>query len=433
MIGRYSRERMASIWTLENQYASWLKVELAVVRCQSELGLIPKAEAQEILSKASFDASRIKLIEDEVHHDVVAFVTNVEENVGEAGRFFHFGLTSSDVLDTSLSLRLLEAHGIILEGLDGLLDALRQKAEENASLLGMGRSHGIHAEPTPFGLRFASFHAEFKRNRKRLENLRDNLATGKISGPVGNFSSKSVTPELEEKVLGSLGLKPTPVSTQVLPRDIHAEFFLALSLMATSLERMAVEIRHLSRTEVGEAEEAFGDHQKGSSAMPHKKNPISAENISGLARLVRAYGEASLDDVVLWHERDISHSSVERVIAPDATILTDYLLARATSLIRGLVVKRDKVEKNLELTGGLYNSQGLLLALVEKGLSRTQAYHLVQSPALLAKDLGVDFKTLVLESQEIRKYLNPVEIEDLFSDGRFSKWGPAIMSRALDK
>ncbi|MDR2405164.1 MAG: adenylosuccinate lyase [Deltaproteobacteria bacterium] len=431
MIERYSREKMASIWTLENQYRSWLKVELAVVKAQSEMGLIPQDEAEEIIKKADFDQGRIAEIEKEVNHDVIAFVTNVEEKVGHAARFFHYGLTSSDILDSSLALRLLEAHKIIQEDLDQLLTALKTKAQEHIGTLGIGRSHGVHAEPLPYGLKFASLYAEFKRHQIRLERLKDNLATGKISGPVGNYSAKSISPELEAKALGYLGLKATPISTQVLPRDIHAEFILALSLMATSLERMAVEFRHLSRTEVGETEEAFGAKQKGSSAMPHKKNPILSENISGLARLVRAYGQASLEDVILWHERDISHSSVERVIIPDSTTLVDFMLSRATSLIQGLIVKTERIEKNLGLTGGLYNSQELLLSLCEKGLSRTEAYHLVQNPALMANELGLDFKTLVLESQEIRKYLNPTEIDKIFSPDRFSKWGQDILSRTV--
>jgi adenylosuccinate lyase len=431
MIKRYSREKMAAIWTLENQYKSWLTVELAVVKAQSEMGFIPKAEADEIMQKASFDPARIEEIEKDVNHDVIAFVTNVEEKVGSAGRFFHYGLTSSDILDTSLALRLLSAHAIIQDDLSLLLKALKTKAEEHTDTLGIGRSHGIHAEPLPYSLKFAYLYSEFKRHEIRMEKLRDNLATGKISGPVGNFSAKSITPELEEKALSSLGLKAAPISTQILPRDIHAEFMLTLSLIATSLERMAVEFRHLSRTEVGEIEEAFGSKQKGSSAMPHKKNPILSENISGLARLVRAYGEASLENVILWHERDISHSSVERVIIPDSTILVDFMLSRATKLVEGLIVKKEKVEKNLGLTGGLYNSQALLLALCEKGLSRIEAYHLVQNPALMANELGLDFKTLVLESQEIRKYLNPKEIDDIFTPDRFSKWATTIMERTI--
>ncbi|MDR2199413.1 MAG: adenylosuccinate lyase [Deltaproteobacteria bacterium] len=433
MLERYTREKMGAVWTLENQYRSWLKVELAVTRAQGELGLVPAAEAREILEKAAFDVRRIREIESEVNHDVVAFITSVEEKVGPAGRFFHFGLTSSDILDSSLALRLLEALGIIEEELAGLVAALADKSLKNISLLSIGRSHGVHAEPTPLGLKFASHASEFKRHQRRLENLKENLSLGKISGPVGNYSARSISPELEERALGYLGLKPAPVSTQVVPRDVHAEFFLALSLLGASLERLAVEARHLARTEVGEAEEAFGPGQKGSSAMPHKKNPVGAENITGLARLLKAYGEAALDDVALWHERDISHSSVERVIAPDATILADYALHRAAGLVRNLVVKPEMVERNLNLTGGLYHSQELLLALCAKGLSRVQAYRLVQNPALMAKDLGLDFKTLVLESQEIRSHLNPTEIEEIFQPDRFAKWAPAILERGLGK
>ncbi|MDR2460054.1 MAG: adenylosuccinate lyase [Deltaproteobacteria bacterium] len=432
MLKRYSREKMASIWTLQNQYASWLKVELAVVKAQAEMGLIPNESAKAILEKASFSPERIAEIEAEVNHDVIAFVTNVEENVGPDARYFHFGLTSSDVLDTSLALRLLEACAIIREDLLLLLSVLEEKSREYINLPIIGRSHGIHAEPTTLGLKFLSFYAEFTRNLKRLDNARQNLATGQLSGPVGNYSSKSLSPSLEARALALLGLTPTPISTQVVPRDIHAEFFTTLAQMATSLERLGVEVRHLARTEVSEAAEAFGAKQKGSSAMPHKKNPIAAENISGLARLIRSYAQAALDNVVLWHERDISHSSVERVIAPDATILMDFLLVRAKSLIKGLVIYPDKIEKNLNITGGLYNSQEILLSLCRKGLTRVQAYGLVQKEALLAAEKGLDFKGLILNSAPIREHLSQEEIEDIFHPERFYKWAQTILDRVLN-
>jgi adenylosuccinate lyase len=429
MLERYSREKMASVWTLENQYASWLKVELATVKAQATLGLIPAEDAAVIEAKASFSPERIAALEAETNHDVIAFVTNVEEVVGPSARYFHFGLTSSDVLDSSLALRLLEAHAIIREDLLALLEVLWDKAKEYQDLPIMGRSHGIHAEPTTLGLKFGTFYAEFQRRLKRFDSLKADLATGQLSGPVGNYSSRSLSPELEEKALALLGLSPTPIASQVIPRDIHAEFFQVLALIATSLERLAVEIRHLSRTEVGELTEAFGAKQKGSSAMPHKKNPISSENISGLARLIRSYAEAALDNVVLWHERDISHSSVERVIAPDATILIDYLLARTTRLVKGLVVHKDRIEQNLNQTKGLFNSQEILLTLIRKGLSRTEAYALVQKEALMAADKGLDFKHLILNSPDIREFLSEKEIEDIFSQERFFKHSESILNR----
>ncbi|MDR1167239.1 MAG: adenylosuccinate lyase [Deltaproteobacteria bacterium] len=433
MIERYSRPRVAALWTLEKQYASWLQVELAVVRAQADMGLIPAPEAQEILDKASFDPGRILEIEAEVGHDVIAFVTCVEERVGRAARFFHFGLTSSDVLDTALALRLGEAADIILEDLDGLLLALKARAEEFVETPIIGRSHGIHAEPTTLGIKFATFYAEFKRRRESFRSRVSEIRVGKLAGPVGNYSSRSLSPALEAAALASLGLKPTPASSQIVPRDVHAAFFLELSLIATSLERLAVEIRHLSRTEVGEVEEAFGAKQKGSSAMPHKKNPIASENISGLARIIRSLGQAALENVPLWHERDISHSSVERIVAPDATILADYILARATRLVQNLVVKEERLQKNLQMTGGLFNSQEILLALIRKGLSRVEAYALVQKEALSAAAGGPSFRERVLSSKPIREHLSEEEIQLIFLPDRFSLWAPTILARALSE
>jgi adenylosuccinate lyase len=432
MLERYSREKMASIWTLENQYASWLKVELAAVKAQAEAGLIPAEEAAVIEAKASFDVKRIAAIEAEVNHDVIAFVSNVEETVGPAARYFHYGLTSSDVLDTSLALRLLEAHALIREDMEQLLDSLWEKALEYQDLPIMGRSHGIHAEPTTLGLKFGTFYAEFQRNLSRFDALKKNLAVGQLSGPVGNYSSKSLSPDLEKRALSLLGLSPSPISSQVIPRDVHAEFFQVLALIATSLERLGVEIRHLSRTEVGELTEAFGEKQKGSSAMPHKKNPISSENVTGLSRLIRSYSEAALDNVVLWHERDISHSSVERVIAPDATILMDYLLTRTNKLIKGLIVHKDRIEKNLNQTGGLYNSQEILLSLVRKGLSRVEAYGLVQNVAMLSAEKGLDFKTQILNSPDITELLSKEEINAIFSPERFFRHSRSILNRVKE-
>jgi adenylosuccinate lyase len=414
---------------LENQYASWLKVELAVVSAQSELGLIPAKEANEILLKAKFDAGRIAEIEKTVNHDVIAFVTSVEENVGLAARFLHYGLTSSDVLDTSLALRLKEAGEIILEDLRNLLDSLKKRALEFQDLPVIGRSHGIHAEPTTFGLKLATFYAEFKRAEKRLVAAIEEISYGQISGPVGNFSAASLSPELEEKALGKLGLKPTPVSSQIIARDSHAFFFGVLALIATSAERLAVEIRLLARTEVAEVAEPFGRGQKGSSAMPHKKNPILSENVTGLARVVRGLAQAALDNVVLWHERDISHSSAERLIAPEATALTDFLLNRLNGLVANLVVNPKSLAHNLALTHGLYNSQEILLKLCQKGLSRVDGYALVQKEALKAASGAGDFFDLILANPDIRSHLSAEEIKAIFQPDRFFRYTQAIFAR----
>ncbi|MDR1313329.1 MAG: adenylosuccinate lyase, partial [Deltaproteobacteria bacterium] len=343
MLKRYSREKMASVWTLEAQYASWLKVELAVVGAQAELGLVPEAEAAGIAARAAWSADRIAEIELESNHDVVAFVACVEEAVGDAARYFHFGLTSSDVLDTSLALRMGESAAIIREDLLGLMEALKDRALEHQETPVIGRSHGIHAEPTTLGVKFASFYSEMSRRLAGLDRAAESLKVGKIAGPVGNYSSRSLSPELEAMALGTLGLSPCPVSSQIVPRDFHAAYFQELALAACSVERLAVEVRHLARTEVGELAEAFGKGQKGSSAMPHKRNPVLSENLTGLARMVRAYASAALEDVVLWHERDISHSSVERTAFPDAFILADFMLARAGSLVKGLTVNRGRI------------------------------------------------------------------------------------------
>jgi adenylosuccinate lyase len=420
---------MAEIWTLESQYASWLEVELAALAAQAEAGLVPAAEAAEIAEKAAFDPARIAEIESVVKHDVIAFVTNVEERVGPAARFFHFGLTSSDVLDTSLALRLAKAGRIIVEDLEALIAALSRRALEHRDTPVIGRSHGVHAEPTTFGLKLASFVAEFQRGLARLKAALSDCAVGQISGPVGNYSAASLSPEVERAALAKLGLRPSPVSTQVVSRDVHAWLFQALALCATTAERLAVEIRHLARTEVGEAQEAFGKGQKGSSAMPHKRNPVLSENISGLARLVRSHAQAALDNVVLWHERDISHSSVERIIAPDATILTDFILSRLAGLVEGLVVRPDRMLANLAITGGLYHSQEIMLRLVKAGLSRVEAYAVVQSRALAAADGEGAFKDLVAADQRVSELLGEGELDEIFEGRRFSRWTSEIFSR----
>lgn len=422
---------MADLWSLESQYASWLEVELAVAEAQAELGLIPADTPASIRAKAAIDVDRIQAIEDEVRHDVIAFVTSIEERVGPPARFFHFGLTSSDVLDTALALRLLRALDIISAGLEGLIQTLKNRALEFKDTLIIGRSHGIHAEPTTFGLKLALFYDEFQRHRTRLRAARQSMAVGQCSGPVGNFSAPGLSPEVEARALAKLGLSPAPVSSQIIQRDRHGEYFTALALLASSMEKLAVEIRHLARTEVGEVEEPFAKSQKGSSAMPHKKNPVGAENISGLARLVRGNALAALENIPLWHERDISHSSVERVIAPDSTSLVDYMLTRLQGLVAGLVVHPERMAQNLNLTGGLYNSQELLLSLCDKGLSRVEAYALIQRNALKAHGEGLDFKTLLKDDPQISAVLTPAELAAVFKPDRFLASVEAIFDRVF--
>lgn len=422
---------MADLWSLESQYASWLEVELAVAEAQAELGLIPADTPAAVRGKAVIDVDRIQAIEDEVRHDVIAFVTSIEERVGPPARFFHFGLTSSDVLDTALALRLLRALDIILAGLEELIQTLKTRALEFKDTLIIGRSHGIHAEPTTFGLKLALFYDEFQRHRTRLKAARQIMAVGQCSGPVGNFSAPGLSPEVEARALAKLGLSAAPVSSQIIQRDRHGEYFTALALLASSMEKLAVEIRHLARTEVGEVEEPFAKSQKGSSAMPHKKNPVGAENISGLARLVRGNALAALENIPLWHERDISHSSVERVIAPDSTSLVDYMLTRLQGLVAGLVVHPERMARNLNLTGGLYNSQELLLSLCDKGLSRVEAYALIQRNALKAHGEGLDFKTLLKDDPQISAVLTSVELEAVFKPDRFLASVEAIFDRVF--
>lgn len=431
MIPRYQRKIMADLWSLESQYASWLEVELAVCEAQAEMGLIPADAPGVIRAKASINAARIAEIEDQVRHDVIAFVTSIEEQAGAPARYFHYGLTSSDVLDTALALRLSRAMLIIIEGLNGLLAALKRRAFEFKKTLIIGRSHGIHAEPTTFGLKMALFHDEFTRHKTRLNAALKTISVGQCSGPVGNFSAPGISPEVETRALAKLGLAPAPVSSQIIQRDRHAEYFTALALLSSSMEKLAVEIRHLARTEVGEVEEPFGKSQKGSSAMPHKKNPIGGENITGLARVVRANSLAAMEDVPLWHERDISHSSVERIIAPDSTSLADYMLARLTGLIDGLVVHPERMARNLALTGGLYNSQELLLTLCNQGLSRVDAYAIIQRNALKAHSEGLDFKTLLLQDSDLKNLVTPEIIEAAFKPDRFLAHVDTVFTRVF--
>ncbi len=412
MIPRYTRPEMGRIWELENKYSKWLQVEIAVCEAWAELGEIPRQALQKIKKKAAFDVKRIDEIEATVKHDVIAFLTSVAEHVGEEARFIHKGLTSSDILDTALSLQMKEAADIIIKDIKNLREVLKQQAFKYKDVPCIGRSHGVHAEPMTFGLKFALWYEDMGRCLERMKQAKKTVSVGKLSGAVGTFSN--IPPSVEEKVLKRLGLRPEPVATQVVQRDRHAEYLQALALTAAAVEKIAVEIRHLQRTEVLEAEEPFTKGQKGSSAMPHKRNPVGCENLSGLSRVVRANALASLENIALWHERDISHSSVERVIIPDSTILVDYMLQRLKGIIGGLHVYPERMKKNMELSYGLYNSQQVMLALVDKGLSREDAYAVVQKNAMQSWRRKKPFKSLLLKDKTVRKYLNKNEIEKLF-------------------
>jgi adenylosuccinate lyase len=403
---------MGRIWELENKYSKWLQVEIAVCEAWAELGEIPRQALQKIKKKAAFDVKRIDEIEATVKHDVIAFLTSVAEHVGEEARFIHKGLTSSDILDTALSLQMKEAADIIIKDIKNLREVLKQQAFKYKDVPCIGRSHGVHAEPMTFGLKFALWYEDMGRCLERMKQAKKTVSVGKLSGAVGTFSN--IPPSVEEKVLKRLGLRPEPVATQVVQRDRHAEYLQALALTAAAVEKIAVEIRHLQRTEVLEAEEPFTKGQKGSSAMPHKRNPVGCENLSGLSRVVRANALASLENIALWHERDISHSSVERVIIPDSTILVDYMLQRLKGIIGGLHVYPERMKKNMELSYGLYNSQQVMLALVDKGLSREDAYAVVQKNAMQSWRRKKPFKSLLLKDKTVRKYLNKNEIEKLF-------------------
>lgn len=412
MIKRYTRQSMGRIWTEENKFQTWLEVEILVCEAMAKMGEIPKKAAQNIRNKARFSIERIDAIEAETKHDVIAFLTNVAESVGQDSRYVHFGLTSSDILDTAMAVRLRQASKIILKDCDLLLASLKKKALTHKNTVMVGRSHGIHAEPITFGLKLALWYDEMRRNRRRMEQALETISVGKISGAVGTFAS--VSPRVEAHVCRKLGLKPAPVSTQIIQRDRYAEYFCTLAIIASTIEKMAVEIRHLQRTEVSEAEEYFSKGQKGSSAMPHKRNPISSENLSGLARLVRSNASAALNNVALWHERDISHSSVERVIIPDTTILLDYMLHRVTEIIRHLVLYPERMQDNLKLTRGLIFSQQILLALAKGGVSREQAYKMVQKQAVRAWKENKNFKDLVKNDPEIAKHLGNKQVEKIF-------------------
>ena len=430
MIPRYTRPEMAAIWEPENRFRIWLDIEIAACEAWNQLGRIPDEDLATIRELAGFDVKRIDEIEEEVKHDVIAFLTSVAEKVGPPSRFIHMGMTSSDVLDTSLAVQMLQAADLILSGVDRVRAAVRERAVEHRDTVMMGRSHGIHAEPITFGLKMALWYEEMGRARERIDRARRAVAVGKVSGAVGTYAN--IPPGIEEYVCRKLGLEPAPVSTQIVQRDRHAEYMTALALTASSIEKFAVEVRHLQRTEVGEVEESFTKGQKGSSAMPHKKNPILSENLTGLARLVRGYALAAMEDIPLWHERDISHSSVERVIMPDASILVDFMLHRFAGLVEGLVVHPDRMLRNMELSGGATFSQRLLLALVDSGMTREDAYRVVQRNGLESMSTGRPFSELVGADPEIVTRLGRELVSEVFDPGSHLRNAQLIFDRVFN-
>jgi adenylosuccinate lyase len=432
MIPRYTRPQMAQIWTAQARFRIWFEIEAHAAAAMAELGMIPQAAAKAVWdkgSKAVFDVTRIDEIEREVKHDVIAFLTHLAEHVGPEARFVHSGMTSSDVLDTCFNLQLVQAADLLLADLDDLLAALRRRAFEHKHTVTVGRSHGIHAEPTTFGVKLAYAYAEFARARQRMVGARTEVATCAISGAVGTFAN--VDPRVEAYVAGKLGLTPEPVSTQIIPRDRHAMYFATLAVIASSLERLAVEIRHLQRSEVLEVEEYFAPTQKGSSAMPHKRNPVLSENVTGLARMVRSYCLPAMENVALWHERDISHSSVERMIGPDATVTLDFALNRMAGVIDKLVVHPDNMRRNLDQLGGLVQSQRVLIALTQKGVARDLAYRMVQRNAMRVWQGEGDFLSLLTADPEVSKCLAAAELEALFDLGFHTKHVDLIFARVF--
>ncbi|MBI2167615.1 MAG: adenylosuccinate lyase [Candidatus Omnitrophica bacterium] len=428
MIDRYTRPEMGRVWTEENKVQKWLEVELAALEALARYRYIPKDIPRKVRPKARFNLKRIQAIERIVQHDVIAFLTNLAETVGPAGRYVHFGLTSSDILDTALALQIQEASKILIQDLRELMASLRKRAKEHEQTLMAGRTHGVYAEPTTFGLKMALFYAEFKRNLERLERAAENIEYGKISGAVGTFAN--VDPKVEKDVCRRLGLKPAPISTQILQRDRHAEYLTTLAILGGSLEKLATEIRNLQKTETREVEEYFGEGQKGSSAMPHKRNPITCERIAGLARILRGNALAALENISLWHERDITHSSVERVIFPDSTILLDYMLSTMVRVVQKLRVYPETMRANLEKSRGMVFSQGLLLKLIQKGLTRERAYRLVQDASKRVwETTDLDLKTAVLEDAGIRKVLTGKEIAGVFDYRYHTKNVKRILKR----
>jgi adenylosuccinate lyase len=432
MIPRYARPEMTAIWSPETKFRIWFEIEAHAADALAELGVIPKGAAQKVWdmgSKANFDVARIDEIEREVKHDVIAFLTHLSEIVGPEARFVHQGMTSSDVLDTCLSIQMKRAADILIKDVDQLLAALKKRAFEYKMVPTIGRSHGIHAEPTTFGVKLAGFYAEFVRARARLVAAREEISVCAISGAVGTFAN--IDPRVEEHVAAKLGLQVEPVSSQVIPRDRHAAYFAALGVVASSIERLATEIRHLQRTEVLEAEEFFSAGQKGSSAMPHKRNPVLTENLTGLARMVRAYAMPAMENVALWHERDISHSSVERYIGPDATITLDFALARAAGVVEKLIVYPERMQQNLDRTSGLVHSQRVLLALTQAGVSREDSYRLVQRNAMRAWNGEGALLDLLKADKDVTKALPAAQLESLFDLGYHLKHVDTIFNRVF--
>jgi adenylosuccinate lyase len=432
MIPRYTRSEMASIWEPQTRFRIWFEIEAHAADAMAKLGIVPKAAAKKIWDKggkATFDIERIDAIEREVKHDVIAFLTHLAEIVGPEARFVHAGMTSSDVLDTCLNVQLVRAADILIADTDKLLAALKRRAIEHKMTPTIGRSHGIHAEPTTFGLKLAQAYAEFDRAKARLRQARDEVATCAISGAVGTFAQ--VDPRVEAHVAKAMGLKVEPVSTQIIPRDRHAMYFAVLGVVASSVERLATEIRHLQRTEVLEAEEFFSEGQKGSSAMPHKRNPVLSENVTGLARMVRAYVTPALENVALWHERDISHSSVERMIGPDATATLDFALNRLAGIIDKLVIYPETMRKNLDRLGGLVHSQRILIALTQSGVAREDAYRLVQRNAMKVWRGEGDFLTFLKADKDVRKHLSEAELKANFDLGHHFKHVDTIFKRVF--
>ncbi len=430
MIERYSREAMSSLWTLEKRYDAWLKVELAVCEAWHELGRIPTEAMEVIRAKAAFNVDRVLEIEETTRHDVIAFLTSVEEFVGPEARFIHLGCTSSDIVDTANAVMLQDAGVLIVEDIKKLLETIKKLAHDWKGTICMGRTHGIHAEPTSFGLKMAGYYAEFSRHLDRVEAALENMRVGKLSGAVGTYAF--LGPDVEALTMKHLGLEVDPHSTQIIQRDRYAQFFTALAIMGGGIERLCVELRHLQRTEVLEVEEGFRKGQKGSSAMPHKKNPISAENMTGLSRLLRSNAVAAMENQALWHERDISHSSVERVIMPDSTILADYILNRLNNLLSGLVVKPERMQKNMDHSLGLYYSQRVLTNLIDKGLPRQKAYEMVQACAMQSWESQKPFADIVRANADITALIDGDTLADLFNSGYYLQHEDTIFARIFN-
>ena len=427
MIERYTRERMARVWTDRNKYQKWLDIEVLICEAYTQLNVIPAEDMKNIKEKARFDVARVLEIEERTRHDVVAFIENVAEYVGPSSKYVHMGVTSSDILDTAFACQLVEAADILIEDIAALMEVLKEKAYAAKDMPAIGRTHGIHAEPVTFGLKITHFYDEMRRNLERMKAARERIRCGKISGAVGTYAH--VPPFVEEYACEKLGIKVTPISSQIIPRDNYAEFFTTLAIVGSTIEKMSMEVRNLQRTEVGEAEEFFRKGQTGSSAMPHKRNPIASENLCGMARLLHGYAMSSLENIPLWHERDISHSSVERVIAPDATIALDYSLERVKNVFKNLIVYPEKMQKNLDITKGLYHSEAILIALIKKGLTRQDAYKLTQSVAMRCYEGGLDFVTELKKDAPLKQYLTEKEIEETCTNEHYFRHVDTIFKR----